>query len=229
MGKGRIPDRWKEYSNMGQRIPGTRFIAFKVPLKDSILQNLAADEGHFNTRTVMDHISSLGMVIDLTNTDRYYNPKDFTDNRIRHYKVKTAGQVIPNYSVFKRFCHLVENFIEANKDNDKLIGVHCTHGLNRTGYLICRYMIQQLGVAPDQAITDFNSARGYSMEREPYLEDLRKGSWPAVTIHKDDNFDNDDFTHKPRNSRGRGRGGRYVTNYRTRYFKNSTNRNISGH
>lgn len=21
---------------------------------------------------------------------------------------------------------------------DKLIGVHCTHGLNRTGYLVCR-------------------------------------------------------------------------------------------
>jgi atypical dual specificity phosphatase len=25
------------------------------------------------------------------------------------------------------------------------LGVHCTHGLNRTGYLICRYMVEKLG------------------------------------------------------------------------------------
>lgn len=29
--------------------------------------------------------------------------------------------------------------------SDKLIGVHCTHGLNRTGYLICRCARSQFG------------------------------------------------------------------------------------
>jgi len=24
---------------------------------------------------------------------------------------------------------------------ERLIGVHCTHGLNRTGYLICRWVV----------------------------------------------------------------------------------------
>lgn len=27
---------------------------------------------------------------------------------------------------------------------DKLIGVHCTHGLNRTGYLVCRWVVRKL-------------------------------------------------------------------------------------
>ncbi|BFF99290.1 RNA/RNP complex-1-interacting phosphatase homolog [Drosophila madeirensis] len=31
MGKG-VPDRWLDYSAIGKRVPGTRFIAFKVPL-----------------------------------------------------------------------------------------------------------------------------------------------------------------------------------------------------
>ena len=35
---------------------------------------------------------------------------------------------------------------------DCLIGVHCTHGVNRTGYLICRYLIQKLKWDPDVAI-----------------------------------------------------------------------------
>ncbi len=35
---------------------------------------------------------------------------------------------------------------------DLLIGVHCTHGINRTGYLICRYMINELSFKPKNAI-----------------------------------------------------------------------------
>ena len=35
---------------------------------------------------------------------------------------------------------------------DGLIGVHCTHGVNRTGYLICRYLIERLQWNPDKAI-----------------------------------------------------------------------------
>ena len=39
---------------------------------------------------------------------------------------------------------------------DALIGVHCTHGLNRTGYMVCRYLIQKLKWDPQKAI-DGNS------------------------------------------------------------------------
>ena len=33
-----------------------------------------------------------------------------------------------------------------------MIGVHCTHGVNRTGYLICRYLIQRMNWDPQAAI-----------------------------------------------------------------------------
>ena len=36
--------------------------------------------------------------------------------------------------------------------SDGLIGVHCTHGVNRTGYLICRYLIDKLHWEPENAI-----------------------------------------------------------------------------
>jgi protein-tyrosine phosphatase len=35
---------------------------------------------------------------------------------------------------------------------DGLIGVHCTHGVNRTGYLICRYLIERLQWTPEDAL-----------------------------------------------------------------------------
>ena len=36
--------------------------------------------------------------------------------------------------------------------SDALIGVHCTHGVNRTGYLICRYLIEKMDWDPQKAI-----------------------------------------------------------------------------
>ncbi len=35
---------------------------------------------------------------------------------------------------------------------DKLIGVHCTHGLNRTGLMICAHMIQKCNIDPNDAV-----------------------------------------------------------------------------
>jgi protein tyrosine/serine phosphatase len=39
---------------------------------------------------------------------------------------------------------------------DKWIGVHCTHGLNRTGFLICRFLIQELGWDAQRAMQGLN-------------------------------------------------------------------------
>ncbi|XP_051897238.1 RNA/RNP complex-1-interacting phosphatase-like [Pristis pectinata] len=61
-------------------------------------------------------------------------------------------------------------------DNDKLIGVHCTHGVNRTGYLICRYLIDVDGMDPHEAIDLFNKSRGYPIERQNYIQDLLQGA-----------------------------------------------------
>lgn len=51
-----------------------------------------------------------------------------------------------------------------------LIGVHCTHGLNRTGYLICKYMVQRNGVSAEKAIEgEHIYFRFTSLFQEPFL------------------------------------------------------------
>ena len=128
--KTKIPDRWEAYSNMGQRVPLTRFICFKVPL----------DGGNstFSTKDLLNYCPTLGMVIDLTNTKKYYKPGPLADLNIEYQKIFTEGHVIPNKKVIKEFFDATNQYLEKNSDNDKLVGVHCTHGLNRTGYLVCR-------------------------------------------------------------------------------------------
>ena len=56
----KVPDGWREVSQIGERIPGTPFICFKVPLGKG-----------WSVRDLKEHCGEdLKMVIDLTNTDK---------------------------------------------------------------------------------------------------------------------------------------------------------------
>ncbi|KAM6294616.1 RNA/RNP complex-1-interacting phosphatase [Aegotheles albertisi] len=178
VGKGgsRIPERWTDYVPLGRRMPGTRFIAFKVPLKKSFEQKLHPEE-RFSPRDLIKKIKEqkeeLGLIIDLTYTTRYYGPEELPAT-LRYSKILTMGHEIPNRQTIFQFKCVVKKFLNDNKDNDKLIGVHCTHGLNRTGYLVCRYLIDVEGMEPNAAIELFNRARGHPIERTNYIQDLQK-------------------------------------------------------
>lgn len=175
--KNGIPDRWLDYRAVGKRLLGTRFIAFKVPLKQSLNRHLPQHDV-FGPWELLDALKKknqeLGLIVDLTFTTRYYKLQDLPDSLLL-VKILTAGHEIPSNETILSFKRAVRNFLRANADNDKLIGVHCTHGLNRTGYLICRYLIDVDGMDPKQAVKLFNSARGHDIERKNYLEDLERG------------------------------------------------------
>ncbi|TEA30019.1 hypothetical protein DBR06_SOUSAS4510078, partial [Sousa chinensis] len=135
-----ILERWKDYLPVGQRTPGTRFIAFKVPLKKSFEKNLAPEECFppcIFLNKIQEQNEELGMIIDLTYTCPNYKPEDLPET-IPYLKICTIGHQMPGDDTIFKFQCAVNGFLKENKDNDRLIGVHCTHGLNRTGYLICR-------------------------------------------------------------------------------------------
>ncbi|XP_068958911.1 RNA/RNP complex-1-interacting phosphatase isoform X1 [Petaurus breviceps papuanus] len=178
-GKGvnHLPDRWKDYLPVGQRMPGTRFIAFKVPLKKSFEGKLAPEE-RFSPLDLVNKIreqnEELGLVIDLTYTQRYYKPEELPE-ALPYLKIFTVGHQVPDDNTIFKFKCAVNKFLKENQDNDKLIGVHCTHGLNRTGYLVCRYLIDVQGMKPNDAIELFNRCRGHAIERQNYIDDLQHG------------------------------------------------------
>uniref|UniRef100_UPI003AAC0266 RNA/RNP complex-1-interacting phosphatase n=1 Tax=Centroberyx gerrardi TaxID=166262 RepID=UPI003AAC0266 len=172
-----IPDRWLDYQAVGRRLPGTRFIAFKVPLKQSLNRDLPCSDV-FGPWELLEALGKenqeLGLIIDLTFTTRYYKLEDVPDSLLC-VKIFTAGKEIPSDATILSFKQAVHRFLQDNADNDKLIGVHCTHGLNRTGYLVCRYLIDVDGMDPKEAVELFNSSRGHTIERDNYLEDLQSG------------------------------------------------------
>nr|XP_023402982.1 uncharacterized protein LOC111750363 [Loxodonta africana] len=86
---------------------------------------------------------------------------------------------------------------------DKLIGVHCTNGINRTGYLICRYLIDVEGWDPDTAIQAFGEARGHQIVGCVYLKDLK--TQPMRSNLGMDVWDSDEDAGLPSNSMEKSR------------------------
>ncbi|XP_058067393.1 RNA/RNP complex-1-interacting phosphatase homolog [Anopheles bellator] len=164
----RIPDRWLKYSPYGDTID--RFIALKVPLSEKHFTGIP--EAKRFTPTDAIETLSLGLIIDLTNTTRYYDPNEFTDNSVEYQKLFVRGHAVPEFSIVKRFVSRVKQFIRDRSNRGKYVGVHCTHGLNRTGYLVCAYLILELGYRAKDAIKLFNHKRGHQMERVNYLNSL---------------------------------------------------------
>ncbi|XP_015722610.2 uncharacterized protein LOC107316047 [Coturnix japonica] len=173
--KNTIPEGWRSLTPVGQPIPGTRFIAFKVPLKGAINQRLTPTQ-KFTPKDLIAAMKALnvelGLIIDLTYTTRYYEVKDLPKS-VQYKKLYTVGLEVPDNATILQFKKWVRKFLWENARNEKLIGVHCTNGINRTGYLICRYLIDVEGWDPEAAIQAFGDARGHCMDGLIYLTDLR--------------------------------------------------------
>lgn len=171
----KVPDRWLDYTPMGERIPGTRFICMKVPLREYFLKDLE-DHEKFNCTKALETAGekghNLGLVIDLSYSRKYYDPMEFESKNVLHKKIYVPGQQLPPPSIVDEFSNAVTKFERENEHNDDLIAVHCTHGLNRTGYIVCRHLIDRKLFNPQDAIEAFNKARGHSIEREAYVQDL---------------------------------------------------------
>lgn len=168
-----LPDRWLDYVPLGVEIQGQRIRACKVPLSETFLSKRHAPlDLWFTPLNVIALVPNLGCVIDVTATDKYYNPKEFTTHGIQHHKIFCVGKKLPKPNVVKRFFCAVDMFLNNPEMNDKVLLVHCTHGLNRTGYLSTRYMVERLGIPPAVAIAAFEAARGHRIEREYYTEDV---------------------------------------------------------
>ncbi|VDM48931.1 unnamed protein product [Toxocara canis] len=179
--------RWTNYRPVERVLEGTRFVPFKTPLGSNFFVNRGngfAPEDVFETRTLLDyangHGREIGLVIDLTATNRYYDPREWIDQGIEYAKVECMGHTAHSQEdTIRRFFEIVSDFLTHNANNDKLIGVHCTHGLNRTGYMICRYLVEVEGWDPKTAIEQFELSRGYKIERMQYVTSLYESCRPG--------------------------------------------------
>jgi len=159
-------------------------LPMKVPLA-ATEDFLGVEEGGLTLKQVNEMWPGVVKIVSLINLDRKKvvfrgGPKLYTREEVAGEGLLWGqvsckplghpdGEPYPSEEIVQQF------FKEV--DVEGLVAVHCTHGLNRTGYLICRYLIQMCGVEPREAVTRFNEARGFPMRRELLLNHLFNRGW----------------------------------------------------
>lgn len=170
-----IPDRWHACPPFGEVIDDL-FLPLKTPLSEDI----PLPQGYEFTPDVFikqtkDRKLNVGLLINLSYTNKYYHPDDFIDNHNIQYKhISCRGHnEAPQPKERAEFIKTCNSFLAKNPQ-EKLIAVHCTHGFNRTGFMICCFLHLERDWAIDAAIAEFATKRPPGIYKQDYLDALVK-------------------------------------------------------
>ncbi|KAM7136067.1 mRNA-capping enzyme isoform 7-T7 [Molossus nigricans] len=173
MAHNKIPPRWLNCPRRGQPVAG-RFLPLKTMLGPRY-DSQVAEENRFHPSMLSNYLKSLkikmSLLVDLTNTSRFYDRNDIEKEGIKYIKLKCKGHgECPTTENTETFIRLCEQFNERNPP--ELIGVHCTHGFNRTGFLICAFLVEKMDWSIEAAVATFAQARPPGIYKGDYLKEL---------------------------------------------------------
>lgn len=173
MAYNKIPPRWLNCPRRGQPVAG-RFLPLKTMLGPRY-DSQVAEENRFHPSMLSNYLKSLkvkmSLLVDLTNTSRFYDRNDIEKEGINYVKLQCKGHgECPTTENTETFIRLCERFNERSPP--ELIGVHCTHGFNRTGFLICAFLVEKMDWSIEAAVATFAQARPPGIYKGDYLKEL---------------------------------------------------------
>ncbi|KAJ5384692.1 hypothetical protein N7517_002603 [Penicillium concentricum] len=167
--------KWQKVAPVSERIANT-FVALKM-LRE-------VDEEHNPTTFSAKYRGRIHAVIDISHESPVYNPAEMEKGGIHYYKHPTISKIPPTPDEARDFIALVNRLqkdideeIEQRTDEEKslprpVVGVHCHYGYNRTGFLICCYLIEHLGFGVQDAIDEFNRCRPPGIRHGHFIDTL---------------------------------------------------------
>jgi len=172
--KFKTPANWINCPSMADTtIAEDLFVVFKTPL-DFKFNKQVHSKKRFNTDMVFSVLAErkvdLGLWIDLTNTDQYYDRSAVECMNCEYVKIFCTGKKPPTQSQTRAFISVCSHFIENNPL--KKIGIHCTHGFNRTGFMIVAYLIEKLNYSVPNALALFAAVRPPGIYRQYLISEL---------------------------------------------------------
>ena len=156
---------WNSIQKLGEVVQGTNLIPFKAPLSPSF-------PGSWDLNDLLDAIPSLTRVIDLSENigrrtslkGKMYKREELEELGVVYHHLPIEGGKVPKETIVNKFMDLVD---EADGG---LVGVHCFHGLNRTGYMVARWMMEKADVRGQEALDRFGVARGVPIQRKVFID-----------------------------------------------------------
>lgn len=190
-GKGAKDDfltDWLSYSKMANDLIADHIFCCKTPLRSRWEGHIKDPLDHFRLPALLDDEianrfpdKKLALVVNLANTERYYNGSreallhlGYPETDYWHFR--TPGRQNPDLSAINEFCHKVRTAATLSDDSkNRLVVVHCTHGVNRTGFFVIAYLLK-FGYCEtvEEGRELFERVRGEKIKRPYLLEELQR-------------------------------------------------------
>lgn len=133
-------------------------------------QPLADENGRTKRVRVVPPIK---LVIDLTRSSRYYDPQNWLDRGVKYVKIPCRGRgQVPQPEAVTDLVFEMYQYLQECPTGVALI--HCTHGFNRTGYMIASYLARVHGKSMPRALEMFTKARPPGIYKHYYIRELFK-------------------------------------------------------
>ena len=191
--------KWGDYDSYGEPVGPSRFIPMKTPLSPKLL----ADFGVKDEKEKVPHVHTLpdflaaqkergrdvGLVIDLSNHDCLYSD-GIPETGVRRVHVRNVAKSVPDVDSVAEViatAHAFWNDETCRGENaEKYVAIHCAYGFNRTGFVLCCYLVEKCGLSADQALQAFAEARKPGVKHDRFREALRRRYPPEGRRRRDD-------------------------------------------
>ena len=173
--------KWGDYESCGDVVRGTRLIPMKTPLSPRYVE-----ENCVNALTMESLMRGqrargreIGLIIDLTNHDCLY--EDDIPSDVARVHVRNVAKAVPSASDVRKATEAANKFLATAGNENKYIAVHCAYGFNRTGFVICCYLVQMFGATPAEAMELFAEARPPGLKHLHFRHELVERYAPSET------------------------------------------------
>ena len=112
----------------------------------------------------------MGLIVDLCNHECLY--QDEIPSSVAYEHIWCIAKEVPGDEDIQQFVTTVDNF--RRKYPKKYVAVHCSYGFNRTGFMICCYLIQKLKLSIADALQRFKDSRSPGIKHEKFKKELTK-------------------------------------------------------
>ncbi|KAJ8952496.1 hypothetical protein NQ318_003292 [Aromia moschata] len=164
---GPVPARWLHCPRKSDDLIIGKFLALKTPLSADF-NDQVPPECRFPPKMLFTICKSKK---DLTNTNRFYDKNEIEEQGCKYMKLQCRGHgETPSLEQTRSFIHFVHTFI--SKFPLECIAVHCTHGFNRTGFLIVSYLVEKMDCSLEIALDMFAKARPVGIYKGDYITEL---------------------------------------------------------
>jgi hypothetical protein len=125
----------------------------------------------------------VGLVIDLSNHDCLYSD-GILETGVRRVHVRNVAKSVPGVDAVAEVIATARAFFLEPKNAEKYVAIHCAYGFNRTGFVLCCYLVEKCGLSAAQALAAFAEARKPGVKHERFREALRR-RYPSDDADRD--------------------------------------------